>query len=361
MPRRIDVKKKSEGWQTRSAKAAEANADPDPDLNLVNAEDGTEGKNKKQAKRILEKKVDNKIEKDNKRRKTKGGDKYQVQFVKENQLIEMEVDGQDSEFMEETADPSEDEDDPKVTFNSSARSENNNATVTDSTSDDSDDDTQQSRKFRKECENISAKGDHEPPPRKNSTEKTPDTRDSENIIELAVGHAVAQVQELINKSGLIETAAKLQKQLEESQKCSNTAGNQGNQSKQVAHETVVPRRVVVQEQEFARNRKSPAKGKQIDSSAKKSRIPVLRRKRSSESDITIYDRAVKDGTKRVSTSSEEECEVDTSGEMIANCINDFANDDDFVDEELIVDHFITDQRRIFDQSRPSTSGMGRTG
>ena len=55
-------------------------------------------------------------------------EKARVEFIEEEQIVEMEVEAtvEDSEFASEV-EPSDDEEDPEVTFNSSHRSDNNNA------------------------------------------------------------------------------------------------------------------------------------------------------------------------------------------------------------------------------------------
>ena len=73
----------------------------------------------------------------------------------------------------------------------------------------------------------------------------------------------------------------------------------------------------------------------------KSKIPVAVRKIPSMSEVTIYENAVKDSTKRVSSSSEDH---DTSDEIMSGFLIDN------MDEQLI-DQFIAGQGREFDRAR----------
>ena len=78
-----------------------------------------------------------------------------------------------------------------------------------------------------------------------------------------------------------------------------------------------------------------------------SKIPVLNRNRESkeeESVVTIYCNAVKDGMKRISTSSED-CDADTSDKQVIPI--DVINDEECDDE--MIDQFIADQRRFLEQ------------
>ena len=162
----------------------------------------------------------------------------------------------------------------------------------------------------------------------------------DKIIGQAVGQAVAQVKNFFDQSGLMETANKLQKQLEKT-----SAGNDVTlrvENSDRSHNNV-PEVIDRQKGKTAREQVASVvigKDKQIQPSPKskfKSRIPVQTpvEKRNSSSVVTIYENAVKDGTKRQSSSSEEGIfDADTSDENVD-----------------LIDNFITDQRREFDHRR----------
>ena len=145
---------------------------------------------------------------------------------------------------------------------------------------------------------------------------------------------MAQVKEMFNESGFFETANKLQQQLEENRKVSG--------GRATAKETVVEVRDSITNKDRGqshtenRDRITPAVR------GKKSKIPVLIRSSISQSDVTIYDTAVKDATKRISSSSEEEVdpEHDTSDEV--------GEDSNYINKDTLIDNFIADQRIQFE-------------
>ena len=127
-----------------------------------------------------------------------------VQFAEGDQIIEMTVEGQESEFASEDEVSDEDE---EVILNISQNSQNsvNNNSVYH--------DERQGRMgdFQDPIEKqISADKMHDG----KQSELSISSQDKDSIIGQAVGQAVAQVQEIIAKSGFIETASRLQKQLE---------------------------------------------------------------------------------------------------------------------------------------------------
>ena len=121
----------------------------------------------------------------------------------------------------------------------------------------------------------------------NKSQSVLSLEEKQNIIGQAVGQAVAQVRELISKSGFIESATKLQEQLINSNKIAAKAASV------LTHA----------------NKGSTKAGKQT----KRSRIPVAINRHPSMSTVTIYENATKDSTKRISTSSED---AESSDEMV---------------------------------------------
>ena len=143
-----------------------------------------------------------------------------AQFHEDEQEICMNVEVED-DSEEEGEIPEEDElvsDDPEITFNSQ-HSENNNASICE----DSDlphfsqheDDSQQTNRNRDkfECERDFSK---------DRQSQFLSTEDQNQIIGEAINQAVAQVKEIFNKSGLMETANFLQEQLKRNNKDKET-------------------------------------------------------------------------------------------------------------------------------------------
>ena len=130
-----------------------------------------------------------------------------VQFVEGQRMIEMEVEGQESEFLSEINEDSDD--DCEVTFNLSQRSENNNASVSMNRGEQVEEiypiepNQETRRKFISERTDLP------------SHSSTISEQDKADIIGKAIGKAMEQVQEIFDKTGFIQMAAKLQDKLDQ--------------------------------------------------------------------------------------------------------------------------------------------------
>ena len=313
-----------------------------------------------------------KINKKKKGKETSMKSTSRVEFVEEDQIIEMEVEDEDLETFTSDQESSGDED-QEVSFNGSRRSENE---------DEIDDEEEEIEEMEENNEEIDMEQKVKQTALRNRnqnrrliSERT-DLDDSHHlpmtnsfseewkneIIGQAIGQAVAQVKDIFNKSGFLETANLLQKQLDQNKSNVEDTG----ESSQMVNKTNNPQLVqmVVVEATDKRGQKrhipsaviSKGKGfmqprisgnKAIQTTGKNKSSEGVE-KRSSNSDITIYENAVVDATKdkRVSSSSEEE--TDTSGENFD-----------------LIDNFISDQRQQFECrslaemeeiNQPSTSG-----
>ena len=251
----------------------------------------------------------------------------QVEFVEDDQVVQLSARGQDSDFVsdgeeDESLGEEQDRDDQFVDSSGEAgNSRNNNATVN-----------------RNEV--VARQGI--------------DQHERDQIIGEAIGQAVAKVQDFMNKSGFIETANFLRKQMEKQEK--QNAEKEGTKE-----------------------------GEQHKEDRIRDKTGLI-----SNSEITIYKNAVLDGTKnsnntqnRISTSSEEGG-GDTSDENLAELMEETSIDPHpFIDQiqtqgevaplsepqVRIIHDFIAEQRQkddrrrgsggiIVDEQRPSTSRDG---
>ena len=141
-------------------------------------------------------------------------------------------------------------------------------------------------------------------------------------------------KKLFNESGFFETANKLQQQLEENRKVS--------EGRATANEMVVEVHNPRNSKDGGQPHTEVRDGTAPTGRGKRSKIPVSIRNSISQSDVTIYDTAVKDATKRISSSSEEDVdpEHDTSDEV--------GEDSNFINKDTLIDNFIADQRIQFE-------------
>ena len=277
-----------------------------------------------------------------------------VEFQEGDQLIEMTVQGQHSDFASDE-DQSEEEDEAEITFNlsqasqRSATSENNNATIFSDAEDSQDNDAAAPQKIvaGRPMYTTSSRQEDDAA---TGAEPFLSVEEKQNIIGQAVGEAVAQVQDLIKKSGFIETANKLQQQLERSNELAAVA--------RAATTGMVNIQNSVRPTIQPPGTSQAASTQKTSEGGKRSRIPIPINKKNSMSEITIYENAVKDATKRTSSSSEE---ADMSDEVIMDGGEQNTNDS-------LIDQFIIGQRRQFEDDRrvvdrgrpiPLTSGYGR--
>ena len=107
----------------------------------------------------------------------------------------------------------------------------------------------------------------------------------DQIIGEAIGQDMAQVKEMFNESGFFETANKLQQQLEENRKVSG--------GRATAKETVVEVHDSIKKKDGGQSHTENRDRIALAGRGKKSKIPVLIRSSISQSDVTIYDTAVK--------------------------------------------------------------------
>ena len=108
-------------------------------------------------------------------------------------------------------------------------------------------------------------------------EPQPSCSDTQNIIGAAVGQAMAQMQEMIQKSGFLETASLLQEQLRQQESGLSQPG------------------------EFTNHISRDANQSELNNS---------------QSEVTIYQRALIVGTKRNSSSSEEGQDLNIQDSLI---------------------------------------------
>ena len=149
--------------------------------------------------------------------------------------------------------------------------------------------------------------------------------EKQNIIGEAVGQAVAQVQELITNSGFIETATRLQQQLEKSNEINARAVS------------------------IATGKNDANKEGQKQGNFKKSKIPIPINRRPWVSAVTIYENAVRNSMKRISSSSDD---ADTSDD-----IEEYINQNVYVGtNENLINQFITGQRKEFEDRRRVVDG-----
>ena len=139
----------------------------------------------------------------------KGTEHHRVAFVEDDETVLMDVECDGEDFNSEVNEESDDE--TEVILNMSAHSENNNALAEEARSDtgenSSDEDYEKvvevPCKFRQERPELSLT---------NGSNK----KFQEEIIGQAIDQAMAQVKEMLNQSGIIETASILKQQIEDS-------------------------------------------------------------------------------------------------------------------------------------------------
>ena len=262
----------------------------------------------------------------------------EASFVEDDQLVHMTADGQETEYgSEEDEAPLNQSFDSEVQFNFS---HNSNVEFA------------KSNKSRLNSSNASCvfeqdagNGETVHKGQGQSVQFRPvgpavgiDEATKKEIIGEAIGHAVNQFQEMFNKSGFLETASMLQQQLayqrELQEKSEKQTGNNKNVDKG---------RSATQEQ--ANNLSG------------------------SQSEATIYRNALQDGTKRVSSSSEEDVSDnplivdDVPVVMTQGIVGSVDNNLDHHIDRLIVGErkkVENDQRQAANEPMPSTS-RGVTG
>ena len=244
----------------------------DKEVESENVTENTTEANRKSSKRKATN-VNNEMKIGNqKRNRSTAANRVEVvHFIEDDQIVEMMVEGQESEFVSELEDS--DGDDSEVILNLSQQSVNNNATLL------------------KEVGEGSLVQDMEIENPLTSSGKTAQEKDL--IIGQSVNQALAQVQNIIDKSGFIETASRLNEQLKRN---NELVAAQVSGSK---HD--------------GRGEQGKVDGSFANlSGRRKSKIPVPIKRKPSALEVTIYENAVKDSTKRVSSSSEE---ADTSDDI----------------------------------------------
>ena len=257
-----------------------------------------------------------------------------AEFMENNKLIRFSMEGQDTEFRSDLEEDSESDDD-EVFINNSQGSRNNNSTKCDNKSfsdgeiDSEEENADQQKGKATEYRSV------------RPIIKIKD-KDRKQIIGEAIGQAVPQVQDLLTKSGLLETAELMKRQLnankERRNKCRPNSLTYGGGEPKGKAKTV--------------NKKQSANlaDKVWDY------FP-----NNSNSEITLYQNAVQDGTGLQNNStSEEDMDISDESNETNNVL--ITGENGFTTSLADIDNFIADCRRqsaehryVEDEQRPSTS------